>query len=199
MVGALAGVRRGWLLAEDGDRAGGVEQMRDAIALYRAHGNQFGLATLLGLLAEGYGQAGRAAEGLAVLAEAREFVSVSGGRYWDAELKRLEGTLLLLDVAAGASVEEREREAEGCFDASAEVARRQGARLLELRAVTALAEVERRRGGGGEACARVDRLYRGFEEGFATRALREADAVRAVGGAADAPRERRAGRRPSGP
>jgi len=193
MVGALAGVRRGWLLAEDGDRVGGVAQ-------YRAHGNQFGLATLLGLLAEAYGQAGRAAVGLAVLAEARDFVAASGARYWDAELKRLEGALLLLDVASASGGEERERDAEACFVAAAEVARRQGAPLLELRAVTGLAEGERRRGRGGEACALLDRLYRSFEEGFATRALREADAVRGARDAADAPGAgRRAGRRTSSP
>ena len=192
-------MRRGWLLAEDGDRAGGVAQMQDAIARYRAHGNQFGLATLLGLLAEAYGQAGRAADGLAVLAEARDFVAASGARYWDAELRRLEGTLLLLDVASAGGGEDRERDAEACFVAAADVARRQGARLLELRAMTALAELERHRGRGGEACSRVDRLYRSFDEGFATRALREADAVRGAVDAPQARRGRRAGRRASEP
>ena len=47
------------------------------------------------LLAEAYGKAGQAEEGLATLAEALSVVDKSGERFYEAELYRLKGELLL--------------------------------------------------------------------------------------------------------
>ncbi len=56
----------------------------------------------LGLLADAYRQAGEIAQGLESIRQALAAVP-SSGRFWEAELYRLQGELLLLGPAAGAS------------------------------------------------------------------------------------------------
>ncbi|MEW6269859.1 MAG: AAA family ATPase, partial [Thermodesulfobacteriota bacterium] len=77
---ALSAVCRGWLAFEDGIFAG-VEEMRAGIAAYRSRGNEFGAPAFLALLAETYGRAGRAREGLAVVAEALAVAERSGAHF----------------------------------------------------------------------------------------------------------------------
>lgn len=166
---ALAAVCRGWLAFEDGMMAG-VEEMRAGIAAYRSHANEFGAPTFLALLAETYGRAGQAREGLAVVAEALQVAERSGAHFWDAELKRLEAVLLL----ASGGTRAVERKAEACLVAAVEVARGQGARLLVLRATTGLARVWRRRGRVEEARAALAEAYAGFSGAFEARDVGEA-------------------------
>jgi predicted ATPase len=165
----LAAVCRGWLLSEDGRRAG-VEEMRSGIAAYRSHGNEFGVPTFLALLAEAYGKAAQPREGLAVVAEALDVAERSGAHYWDAELTRLEGALLLECRTAPAA----ERKAEACFLSAIDVAQRQGANLLALRATTSLARLWHQRGSAEKARAALSQSYASFSEGFATRDLCDA-------------------------
>jgi len=86
-------------------------------------------------LAEVYGTAGQAEEGLRVLAEARAAVPYREGRFYEAELSRLEGELLL------ALSPENHAEAASCFHQALDIARRQQAKSLELRAAMSLARL----------------------------------------------------------
>ena len=61
---------RGWALAEQGQSEEGIAQMRQGLAAWQATGAELGRPYLLALLAEAYGKAGQAEEGLSVLAEA---------------------------------------------------------------------------------------------------------------------------------
>ena len=70
--------------------------MRDCLAGQQAIGSKIARPHFLALLAEAYGKQGRAAEGLTVLEEALAAVEQSGERYYEAELHRLKGELLLL-------------------------------------------------------------------------------------------------------
>ena len=124
-------------------------------------------------LAQAYGRAGQAEEGLSVLAEALALVEEIGERYYEAEIYRLRGELLLVQgnqVEAETSI----HQAEGCFRHAIEVARRQQAKSWELRATTSLARLWREQDKQEEARESLAEIYRWFTEGFDTADLREA-------------------------
>jgi predicted ATPase len=125
----LAGLHRGWL---DGD----PDAMRASVAAFRARGGGIGAPAFMALTAEAFANAGRAAAGLQVVDEAVALVNAGGAHYWDAELERVRGTLVLLGGGDSAV-----REAEACFGRAIDIARRHGAKTFELRAATNLAEL----------------------------------------------------------
>jgi ATP/maltotriose-dependent transcriptional regulator MalT len=118
----------------------------------------------------GYAGLGRPREGLGVLAKAQAAASRNGERHWQAELSRLKGELLLLEPR-------HEAEAQACFRDCIEVARRQGARSLELRGAMSLARLLARQGEPGSARRTLSEVYGGFTEGFDTMDLRTAAAA----------------------
>jgi predicted ATPase len=126
---------------------------------------------LLALLAEAYGQAGQPEAGLTALAEAGTLVEATEERWWEAEVYRLQGELLLQlplpDVG----------QAEACFQQALDVARRQQAKALELRAVLCLARLWQDQGKGAVAQQLVAKIYGWFIEGFDTADLQEAKAL----------------------
>jgi adenylate cyclase len=126
----------------------------------------------LALLAEAYGKAGQAAEGLATLAEALTVVDKSGERFYEAELYRLRGELLLQSNRQGA--QSCGEEAEVCFHKAIDIARRQQAKSLELRAVMSLARLWQQQGKQHEAHQLLSAIYGWFTEGFDTKDLQEA-------------------------
>src|SRR5439155_4495453 len=99
------------------------------------------------LLAEAYGRAGHLEEGLRVLAEALAAVDDTGECLWEAELHRLRGELLLQQAKSPAQTVE----AEMCWQHSLDVARRQQAKSLELRAAMSLSWLWQRLGKRAEA------------------------------------------------
>jgi hypothetical protein len=76
-----------------GQQEEGIGQMRQGLAVRVGTGAAY--TYLLALLAEAYGTVGQLEQGLAVLAEALGLAESTGGRWWDAELYRLKGKLLL--------------------------------------------------------------------------------------------------------
>jgi adenylate cyclase len=125
--------------------------------------------TYLSILAEAYARDERPQEALAVVDEALAMAEQTGSHYWDAELRRLEGTLL-----PSAS---SEPDAEARFSTAIEIARRQKARSLELRATVDLCRLWAARGKTREARARLAEVYDGFTEGFDTADLTDAKAL----------------------
>ena len=73
----------------------GLAQIRQGLATYQAIGAGIFQSYYLVLLAEAYGKAGQAEEGLATLAEALTVVDKTGERFYEAELYRLKGELTL--------------------------------------------------------------------------------------------------------
>jgi predicted ATPase len=107
-------------------------------------------------------------------------VRETGERWFEAELHRLTGELMLqLPTVDRARVEARFRHA-------AAIARRQCADLWELRATTSLARLWTEENRGGEAHDLLAALYSKFTEGFATSDLQLAQRVLCkTGGCAD--------------
>jgi predicted ATPase len=88
-------VLQGWARAEQGQSEEGVTEIRHGLATDQAIGAGLFQSYYFVLLAEAYGKAGQAEEGLATLAEARTVIDKSGERFYEAELYRLKGELLL--------------------------------------------------------------------------------------------------------
>jgi predicted ATPase len=138
---------------------------------------------MLALLAEAYGHAGQGDEGLRAVAEALAVVHTTGERWWEWELHRLQGELLLIqgtdrgDSPAGRTEPSLIAEAESCFQRALDVARRQQARSFELRAAMSLSRLWQRQGKRAEACELLTDIYGWFTEGFDTADLQAAKAL----------------------
>jgi predicted ATPase len=85
----------GWTLARQGQVEEGVQQMLQGLSDYEVTGAIANRPYALVLLAETYGGLGRPHEGLALLTEALAQVQQSGGHFYEAEMLRLRGELLL--------------------------------------------------------------------------------------------------------
>jgi predicted ATPase/class 3 adenylate cyclase len=168
---AMAIILRGWALSEAGETERGIAQIMRGLTAFRATAAQLWMPYFLGLLAEARGKANEPAEGLRLLAEALDRVERTGERWFEAELHRRRGELLL-------SLAEGERgEAEPCFHRSIAVGREQNAKLWELRASTSLARLWRDQGRRAEARDLLAPLYGWFTEGFETADLKDAKAL----------------------
>ena len=173
-------VWRGWAMVRQGQKAAGIAQMRQSLAALRATGIELGQSYYPTLFAEAYGHGGQADEALAVLATALALVETTGGRWWEAELQRLKGELLLAPAGTGHQGEgtrAKVADAETCLRQALEVARRQQARSLELRAAISLARLWQSQGKRAEAYALLAPIYGWFSEGFDTADLQEARAL----------------------
>lgn len=166
----LATALRGWAMVGQGEAAEGIEEMRRGIEASRAIGADILTSYLLCLLAEAYGVEGQPRQGLAELERAQAITEAGDGRYWEAEIARVKGELLLKDGVAAA-------EAEQCFRRAIEIARHQQAKTLELRAVMSLARLQRKQSKLEEAQQMLAEVYGWFTEGFETPDLKDAKAL----------------------
>jgi predicted ATPase len=162
---------RGWALAASGHEAEGITQIRQTLATYRSAAATRDRPYYLALLAEASAQGGQTAEGLEDLAEALALLATSGVRWWEAELHRLRGELLLQRSSAPPG------EAESCFHQALAVARAQQAKSLELRAAMSLSRLWQQQGKRDEARQLLAPIYGWFTEGFDTADFQEAKAL----------------------
>jgi DNA-binding winged helix-turn-helix (wHTH) protein/predicted ATPase len=174
-------ILHGWTLAAQGMEAEGLQQAHLAIAAYEATGALMSKPAHLVLLAKVLGKAHQAEEGLAALAAARAALDQTGERTYEAELYRLQGELTMdrsqragrkRQVATDAAAR-----AEACFHTAIEVARRQHAKSLELRAVMSLSRLWQQQRKRRQAREMLGELYGWFTEGFDTADLRDAQAL----------------------
>jgi class 3 adenylate cyclase/predicted ATPase len=168
---ALGTSLRGWALAMQGQDEAGLAQVRQGITSYRATGAALHVAFLYTVLAEVCDQLGRTADGLQALAEAHTLVEQQEERSWEAEIHRLRGVLLLRQPGTPPA------EAETWLQRALDVARRQEAKSLELRAAMSLAQLWQQQGKRSEAHALLAPIYGWFTEGFDTADLQEAQAL----------------------
>ncbi|MEX5720837.1 adenylate/guanylate cyclase domain-containing protein [Geodermatophilus maliterrae] len=171
---AMASILKGWVLTEEGDLEEGLAQMRRGLAAHVSTGAELAKPYWLCLIAEACGRTGAAHDGLELLDEAETVVEQSDERYWEAEIHRLRGDLLL---AAGPSSEDVTRTVERHYLRALEIARRQGARSLELRAAVSLSRLWEANGRRDQARGLLAPVYGWFSEGLDTPDLREAAAL----------------------
>jgi predicted ATPase len=164
-------ILQGWAIAEQGQGAAGLAQMHQGLVAYQATGAAVFRPYYLAFIAEAYGKVGQAGEGLGLLDEALAAVHKTGERFYEAELYRLKGELLLVRSA------EHHGEAEACFQHALLVARHQQAKSLELRAAMSLSRLWQRQGKRNAAYELLAPVYGWFTEGFDTTDLQEAKAL----------------------
>jgi predicted ATPase len=155
----------GWATADDGDLEQGIASMEQGLALASAV-RRLTRPYMLAILANAKADVGKPGEGLELLRDALTSTEASGERWWQAELHRLKGRLL---VACG-----QPDECESCFQSAIEISRGQRARTLELRAATSLARLWSDQGRKVEARDLLAPVYGSFTEGFDTLDLKEA-------------------------
>jgi class 3 adenylate cyclase/tetratricopeptide (TPR) repeat protein len=161
--------RYGLALVKQGQIAEGLTQFHDSINTLKLMQSGGAQALRLTQLAELYGSAGRPEAGLEVLAAAMaadtEERSDAAGRY------SLKGELLLRLSCPDV------HQAEGCFQQALTMARRQCAKMPELRAALGLSRLWQLQGKRAEARQLLAPVYGWFTEGFTTPDLQEAKAL----------------------
>ena len=160
---------RGWSLTALGRAQEGLTLLTQGLVTYRATGSVTHTPYLLMWLAEAYARLGQAVEGLKCLTEAARIIEMTEERNGEAELHRLGGDLL--NVAGDLSGAERK------YHQALAVARRQSAKLLELRASISLARLWSSQGKRGVARDLLASIYDWFTEGFGTPVLQGAKAL----------------------
>jgi predicted ATPase len=175
-TGGLGTFFRGWALAEDGRLEERIAQMHAGMAAFQATGSKMFIPFYLAMIAQASGQIGRAEQGLVLLAQALATVERTEERHWEAELYRLKGELTLQSKVQGAN-SPMESEAEECFRKAIDIAQKQRAKSLELRATMSLARLLENQGCCNEARTMLAEVYNWFTEGFDTADLKDAQAL----------------------
>jgi predicted ATPase/class 3 adenylate cyclase/DNA-binding winged helix-turn-helix (wHTH) protein len=162
---------RGWAIAMQGQPEEGVTQIREGFDVWQRTGAKLEGSYFLSLLADGYGEHEQIETGLRTLEEALAAVATTEERWWEAEVHRLKGVLLLKRPSDHAA------EAETCFHNARDMARLQQAKSLELRAATSLSHLWKQQGKREQAYDLLAPIYNWFTEGFDTADLQAAKAL----------------------
>jgi class 3 adenylate cyclase/predicted ATPase/energy-coupling factor transporter ATP-binding protein EcfA2 len=161
----------GWALAMQGQGEEEMAQVHQGIAAWRATGAALRVSYFCTVLAEVADHLDHPEDGLQALAEAHTLMEQHDERWWEAEVYRLRGVLLLRQPGTSLA------EAETWLQRALDVARRQEAKSLELRAAMSLARMWQRQGKRREAYDLLALIYGWFTEGFDTADLQEAKAL----------------------
>lgn len=195
------------LVAQEGGQER-IAHMRQGVAALHATGAALFDPYVLALLAEAYSDIGQSEEGLKAVIEALAIAQKTGERFYEAELYRLKGELLLQSMLLAEQAlakmspdrgrSERRKvesyrpeaaalpstrlalcqaEGEECFQQAIAVARQQEAKSWELRATMNLCRLWEKHEKRSEARKKLTEIYSWFKEGFATKDLRDAQAL----------------------
>jgi predicted ATPase/class 3 adenylate cyclase len=180
---------RGWVIVEQGRTEVGIAQIREGLTAARATGAELNRPYYLTLLAETCMKTGRVDEGKAALTDALASADQYEQRNYEPEIHRLRGELLLKHQAERCGAEQTSprgaskiddsnaTEAQNCFQRAIEIARKQSAKSLELRATMSLARLVDKQGRRAEARTMLTGIYGWFTEGFDTADLKDAKAL----------------------
>ena len=163
---------QGMLLTEQGRDEQGLALMRQGLEDYRSSGARIRVPMYLAELAAGYAKARQIDAGLLAVSEALTHVERTSECWYEAELYRLRGVLLLLR-----SDDHQHQAAAACFHRALDIARRQQAKSLELRAATSLARLWQSQKQHWSAYDLLAPVYAWFTEGFDTQDLKDAKAL----------------------
>jgi predicted ATPase len=161
-----------WTQVMQGKTEEGIAQIRQIMANKPTAGiTNANWPIFYALLVDAYGAAGQIEEGLDMVVEALALVEKTGFCFYEAELRRLQGELLLKQAAPAS------RQAETCLLRALDLARNQQAKSIELRTSMSLSRLWHQHGKKQEACRLLKEIYGWFTEGFDTPDLQEASAL----------------------
>ena len=168
---ANATLLRGWVRIMRGERAEGLRDLQEGLRLWRQTGSRLHVPQRLTCVAGYFAAAGEPEMAWPLVDEAFAAAERFDERFFESEIHRLKGDLLLL------LYDGRQDHAVACFQKAMTIARVQDARLLELRAATRLARLWRRQDRHGDAGAVLAPLYAWFAEGLGLLDLEDARAL----------------------
>jgi predicted ATPase len=193
---AIGTVLQGWELTRLEQVTAGLTQMREGLAALRAMGAEILRPNMLALLADACQCSGQFEDGLDALEEALVTAKQHTEHFYEAELHRLKGELILrqwrqasaqpaprdiqpIQATSGERMDlaPLHLEAEVCFQQAITIARRQQAKSWELRAALSLSRLWQQHGQHAAARALLAPIYGWFTEGFDTADLQEARAL----------------------
>ncbi len=167
-----------------------IAQVQKRLEGYRTLGHEMYVPWNYTLLAEACGRVNQMGEGFVCLADAFAAMNQTEERFYEAEMYRVRGELFLLSDAQGRAVsgngkhlsesltpKKHEVEAEAAFLTAIDVAQRQQAKMLELRAVVSLSQLWRQQGKKRQAREKLAATLDWFTEGFTTEDLMQARAL----------------------
>jgi predicted ATPase len=160
---------RGALLAQSGDPEAGIELIRNAIAATEGNAERNRRTLYLSHLACAHASLREPTVALDLLDEAIQTAEITSERFFEAELHRLRGEMLLTLGKKG--------EAEAGLRRALTIAQQQQARWWELRAATSLAKHWHDEGRYVEARSLLEPVYSWFTEGFDTPVLKGTKAL----------------------
>jgi tetratricopeptide (TPR) repeat protein len=176
-------VFRGHALSELGERAEGLAMIRSAIEQYHAAGSRAEQIMFFSILADAQWKAGEWHDAFGTLSTAMAVAKKDGEGLFEPELYRLKGEFLLAQAigsagpSTAAPIDDRAAglaHAELCIRESLDIARRQEARMLELRSLVSLCRVRQELGDFSKERDELAEVYGAFTEGLETPDLREA-------------------------
>jgi tetratricopeptide (TPR) repeat protein len=159
----------GWCLAALGHADEGIRLLTTGLAGVNDVGQRLRKPWRLITFADACRMAGQWQAALGHLAEAHRLAEETGNRCYQAETLRLRGDVLLA-MGDGTG-------AEASYGESLALARRQNAKLWEMRAATSLARLRRDQGKRASARNLLAPVYGWFTEGLGTPVLQEAKAL----------------------
>ncbi len=186
---------RAWVDAWTDRDTNAVSQVSEGMDLAASTGAQLGFTCLIGMLAEAQQLVGRYEDALETLKTGIAMSVQTQQPYWDAELYRMKGEMILQHASGVQRLSElrlsdedapgprtdglsaRVAEAEACLGRALEIARAQEAKSLELRTAITIAYLQRARGRPTDARETLAPVYGWFSEGFETYDLSQAKAL----------------------
>jgi predicted ATPase len=160
---------RGWSRFDLGDVEQGLAEIRQSVNALEAAGAPIWVQFARYLLAQALAEADQTHDAMELVDQTLVQIGTTSGRWYEAELHRLKGDLLLARRDPSA--------AEHCYETAIAVSARQGARLWQLRATNSLGALWLAQGRSSELHARLAPLYASFDEQVMTADLREAKAL----------------------
>ncbi|TAD80890.1 MAG: hypothetical protein EA000_22080 [Oscillatoriales cyanobacterium] len=154
----LSNLIRAWVAIQLDQPEEAINQIEETLTMWKSVGAVLARHCHLTFLAEGYGKAGNQARALEILAECVDEIERTKECFWEAEVYRLKGKILL-DL-------HKVEEAEENYFKSLDVARRQEAKSLELRSTVSLCRLWQQQGKTLEAKALLSEIYGWFTQGF---------------------------------
>jgi adenylate cyclase len=161
---------QGIFLVNRGKIQEGLDLMDQGLSTILETGSKIAYSANLVELSKIYLKLGDLENGLIKVQQALDWIAVSGERFMEAEIKRIEGELLF-------GLGESDGRVDSCFLEAIEVARRQSARSFELRASSSLYRFMRTRKSSDNAYLDLAQVYAWFSEGFDTPDLQVAKSL----------------------
>jgi len=159
---------KGWAATQSGNVAEGIEQMQQSMKAFRATGAGSVMPYFIAILADVYLENSQPEDAMAWLEKAETAAQANTEHFFDAEIYRLKGdTLYSLN-------KQNAKKAKLVIGRAIATARRQGSKILELRAVMSLVRISGRK---KEPLKMLEDAYNWFHEGLDTADLKSARAL----------------------